>query len=305
MAEQVKTAKKSRPKSRGINLAVDILIYIFVGLVSLTCVLPYIHVIAKSFSSESFVIAKKVFLLPKGFTPEAYIKIFHDNSFIVSFGVTVLMTVLFTALGMVITICAAYPLSRKELRGRKVINLLFIFTMYFSGGMIPDYILINKLGMLESLPALILPLAFSAYNLVIMKNALESGIPDSLVESAVIDGANHYTILGKIVLPLSKPIMATLTLFYAVGRWNTYSDAMFYIKQNVSLRPLQLKLYYLIVAATESIQGSVNDTAMSTVTDPEILKAACIEFATIPIICVYPFVQKYFVQGTMIGAVKG
>ena len=137
------------------------------------------------------------------------------------------MTVLFTALGMVITICAAYPLSRKELRGRKVINLLFIFTMYFSGGMIPDYILINKLGMLESLPALILPLAFSAYNLVIMKNALESGIPDSLVESAVIDGANHYTILGKIVLPLSKPIMATLTLCYAVGRWNTYSDAMF------------------------------------------------------------------------------
>ena len=305
MAEQVKTAKKSRPKSRGINLAADILIYIFVGLVSLTCVLPYIHVIAKSFSSESFVIAKKVFLLPKGFTPEAYIKIFHDNSFIVSFGVTVLMTVLFTALGMVITICAAYPLSRKELRGRKVINLLFIFTMYFSGGMIPDYILINKLGMLESLPALILPLAFSAYNLVIMKNALESGIPDSLVESAVIDEANHYTILGKIVLPLSKPIMATLTLFYAVGRWNTYSDAMFYIKQNVSLRPLQLKLYYLIVAATESIQGSVNDTAMSTVTDPEILKAACIVFATIPIICVYPFVQKYFVQGTMIGAVKG
>lgn len=186
-----------------------------------------------------------------------------------------------------------------------MINLLFIFTMYFSGGMIPDYILINKLGMLESLPALILPLAFSAYNLVIMKNALESGIPDSLVESAVIDGANHYTILGKIVLPLSKPIMATLTLFYAVGRWNTYSDAMFYIKQNVSLRPLQLKLYYLIVAATESIQGSVNDTAMSTVTDPEILKAACIVFATIPIICVYPFVQKYFVQGTMIGAVKG
>jgi len=246
-----------------------------------------------------------VFLLPKGFTPEAYIKIFNDSSFIISFGVTVLMTILFTALGMVITICAAYPLSRKELRGRKLINLLFIFTMYFAGGMIPDYILINKLGMLERMSSLVLPLAFSAYNMVIMKNSLESGIPDSLIESAVIDGANHYTILGKIVLPLSKPIMATLTLFYAVGRWNTYSDAMFYIKQNVSLRPLQLKLYYLIVAATESIQGSVNDTAMSTITDPEIIKAACIVFATIPIICVYPFVQKYFVQGTMIGAVKG
>ena len=225
------------------------------AVVSLSCVLPYIHVIAKSLSSESFVIAKKVFLLPKGFTMEAYVKVFHDNSFIVSFFVTVIMTVLFTLLGMVITLCAAYPLSRKELRGRRIINFFFIFTMYFAGGMIPDYILINKLGMLEKMSALVLPLAFSAYNLVIMKNSLESSIPDSLVESAVIDGANHYTILGKIIIPLSKPILATLTLFYAVGRWNTYSDAMFYIKQNVSLRPLQLKLYYLIVAATESIQA--------------------------------------------------
>ena len=123
------------------------------------------------------------------------------------------MTVLFTLLGMVITLCAAYPLSRKELRGRRIINFFFIFTMYFAGGMIPDYILINKLGMLEKMSALVLPLAFSAYNLVIMKNSLESSIPDSLVESAVIDGANHYTILGKIIIPLSKPILATLTLF--------------------------------------------------------------------------------------------
>ncbi len=287
------------------SIAINVLIYAFITLVSLTCVLPYIHVIAKSLSSESYVIAKQVVLLPKGFTTEAYRKVFSDNSFIVSFGVTVLMTVLFTLMGMIITVCAAYPLSRKTLRGRKFLNLLFIFTMYFQGGMIPDYILMNKLGMLEKMASLVLPLAFSAYNLVIMKNSLESSIPDSLVESALIDGANHYTILGKIVLPLSKPILATLTLFYAVGRWNTYSDAMFYIKQNTALRPLQLKLYYLIVAATESIQGSINDVAVSTVTDPEILKAACIVFATVPIILVYPFVQKYFVQGTMIGAVKG
>lgn len=301
MAQAAKTKVKVSNGSKAIN----VLIYAFITLVSLTCVLPYIHVIAKSLSSEAYVIAKQVVLWPKGFTIEAYRKVFSDNSFIVSFGVTVLMTVLFTLMGMIITVCAAYPLSRKNLRGRKVLNLLFIFTMYFQGGMIPDYILMNKLGMLERMSSLVLPLAFSAYNLVIMKNSLESSIPDSLVESALIDGANHYTILGKIVLPLSKPILATLTLFYAVGRWNTYSDAMFYIKQNTALRPLQLKLYYLIVAATESIQGSINDVAVSTVTDPEILKAACIVFATVPIILVYPFVQKYFVQGTMIGAVKG
>lgn len=303
MAKQ--EAKTKTAKISNGSVAINILIYAFITLVSLTCVLPYIHVIAKSLSSEAYVIAKQVVLWPKGFTVEAYRKVFSDNSFIVSFGVTVLMTVLFTLMGMIITVCAAYPLSRKNLRGRKVLNLLFIFTMYFQGGMIPDYILMNKLGMLERMSSLVLPLAFSAYNLVIMKNSLESSIPDSLVESALIDGANHYTILGKIVLPLSKPILATLTLFYAVGRWNTYSDAMFYIKQNTALRPLQLKLYYLIVAATESIQGSINDVAVSTVTDPEILKAACIVFATVPIILVYPFVQKYFVQGTMIGAVKG
>lgn len=303
MAKQ--TAKTKTAKIGNGSIVINILIYAFITLVSLTCVLPYIHVIAKSLSSEAYVIAKQVVLWPKGFTTEAYQKVFRDNSFIVSFGVTVLMTVLFTLMGMIITVCAAYPLSRKNLRGRKVLNLLFIFTMYFQGGMIPDYILMNRLGLLETMASLVLPLAFSAYNLVIMKNSLESSIPDSLVESALIDGANHYTILGKIVLPLSKPILATLTLFYAVGRWNTYSDAMFYIKQNTAMRPLQLKLYYLIVAATESIQGSINDVAMSTVTDPEILKAACIVFATVPIILVYPFVQKYFVQGTMIGAVKG
>ena len=188
---------------------------------------------------------------------------------------------------------------------RSVINFIFIFTMYFAGGMIPDYLLMNSLGMLEKMTSLVLPLAFSAYNLVIMKNSLESSIPDSLVESALIDGASHYTILRRLVLPLSKPIIATLSLFYAVGRWNTYSDAMFYIKQNKALRPLQLKLYYLIISATESFQGSINDTGMTRYTDPEILKAACIVFATLPIIVVYPFLQKYFVQGTMIGAVKG
>ena len=291
-------------KTRG-SLAVDAAIHIFLIIVCLTCVLPFVHVIAKSLSSESYVLAKEIFLLPKGFTLEAYQKVFSDASMMLSFVVTVLVTLVFTALGMVLTVCAAYPLSRKNLKGRKAINFLFIFTMYFTGGMIPEYILINKLGLLETAWSLILPLAFSAYNMVIMKNSLESSIPESLIESAVIDGANHFTILTKVVLPLSKPILATLSLFYAVGRWNTYSDALFYIKQNVNLRPLQLKLYYLLVAATESIQGSVNDVSVSSVTNPEILKAACIVFATLPIICVYPFVQKYFVQGTMIGAVKG
>ena len=304
MSKNIHT-KKAWTASRTKDLFYDALIYLFIAIVCLTCLLPFIHVVSKSISSEAYVSTKQVFLLPKGLTFEAYEKVFNDASIITSMYVTVIMTILFTVLGMVITILAAYPLSRPGLKGRKVINFIFIFTMYFAGGMIPDYLLINNLGLLETMWSLVLPLAFSAYNLVIMKNSLESSIPESLIESARIDGASHYTILGRIVIPLSKPIIATVTLFYAVGRWNAYSDAMFYIKQNTALRPLQLKLYYLLIAATEAVSGSVNDTQVVRMTDPEILKSACIVFATFPILCIYPFVQKYFEKGVMIGSVKG
>lgn len=155
--------------------------------------------------------------------------------------------------------------------------------------------------MLDTLWSLILPLAFSAYNLLIMKNVLSSSVPVSLEESARIDGAGHFRILWSIVVPLSKPIIATLSLFYAVGRWNAYQDALFYIKQRTDLRPLQLKLYYLIVQASESFQL---EGSQITISNPEVLKASCVVFATLPILLIYPFIQKYFVQGVMIGAVK-
>lgn len=269
---------------------------------SLACLLPFVHVIAKSLSADAYVIANKVTLWPQGFTLEAYGKIFADKSIMRSLYVSIIVTVLFTIIGMILTIFAAYPLSRKQLKGRTVITFIFLFTMYFHGGIIPDYMLINSLGMLDTMWSLVLPLAFSAFNLLIMKTALSSSIPDSLEESARIDGAGHYRILWSIVLPLSKPIIATLSLFYAVGRWNAYQDALFYIKQNVDMRPLQLKLYYLIIQASESFQLEATQVTLS---NPEVLKASCVVFATLPIICVYPFIQKYFVQGAMIGAVKG
>lgn len=283
---------------------VNAVLYLFVACICLTCILPFVHVIAKSISEERYVIAKQVFLIPKGFSLAAYGKILGDSSIIGSLYVTIIITVLFSILGMIITICAAYPLSRKDLKGRYVITFVFMFTMYFSGGIIPEYLLMNQLGLLDTMASMVLPLAFSAYNFLIMKTSLQASIPDSLIESAVIDGASHFKILLRIIIPLSKPIIATLTLFYAVGRWNAYMDALFYIKQRTDLRPLQLKLYYLIIAASESFQSQATDVGVR-YTDPEILKASCIVFATLPIVCVYPFVQKYFVQGTMIGAVKG
>ncbi len=292
---------KKLTRDKVINLIVDIILHTILIVTCLTCILPFIHVFSKSISTEAYVIANKVILLPIEPTLSAYEKIFADKSILRSMYVSVVVTVLFTILGMFITLCAAWPLSRKYLRGRKVLSFIFMFTMYFSGGMIPEYLVMNELNLLDTWAVLILPLAFSAYNLLIMKTSLQSTIPDSLEESARLDGASHFRILWSIVIPLSKPIIATISLFYAVGRWNAYQDALFYIKSNTSLRPLQLKLYYLVVASTESFQEGVSVVQ----TNPEVLKAACVMFATIPIICVYPFVQKYFVQGTMIGAVKG
>ncbi len=294
--------KKKRMSSYAANKIADICIYGFLALIALTCLFPFVHVFAKSISEEAFVIANEVFLLPKGFTLDAYKKVLSDASIIYSFYISVIVTVLFTILGMIITLCAAYPLSRRSLKGRTGITMFFMFTMYFTGGIIPEYLLMNSLGLLDTMAVMILPLAFSPYNLLIMKTSLQNSIPDSLIESAHLDGASEFTILTRIVIPLSKPIIATLSLFYAVGRWNAYQDALFYIKQNVSLRPLQLKLYYLVVSSTESFQAAVEGSAQ--LTNPEVLKAACIIFATVPIICIYPFIQKYFVQGAMVGSVK-
>lgn len=294
--------KKAWTAARVRNLIIDIVIWAILIIVSLLCLLPFIHVLSKSISEEAYVVANKVVLLPKGFSLNAYQKIFADASIMRSMYVTVVVTISFTVIGMFLTICAAYVLSRRNLKGRKVMTFLIMLTMYFVAGTIPDYLLMSNLHMLDTWWCLILPLCFAPYNLLIMKNNFQSNISDSLIEAAVIDGANHFTILAKIVVPLSKPIIATIALFYAVGRWNAYQDALYYIKQNTSLRPLQLKLYYLVVAATESFQAEGGNVGV--LTNPEVLKAACVIFATVPIIIVYPFLQKYFVQGTMVGAVK-
>ncbi|MCR8657504.1 carbohydrate ABC transporter permease [Paenibacillus endoradicis] len=279
----------------------DVLINIFVVMTSLACLLPLVHTLAKSLSKDAYVLANKVMLWPLGFNFDAYGKVLGDASILRSLYVSVVVTIAFTILGMIITICAAYPLSRKQLKGRKFLSFIFLITLYFSGGIIPEYMLINQLGLLDTMWALILPQAFSAFNFLIMRSAIASSIPVSLEESARIDGAGHFRVLFNIVLPLSKPIIATLSLFYAVGRWNAYQDAMFYIKMNTDLRPLQLKLYYMVVEASESFQL---EATMVQVTNPDVLKAACVIFATVPIVCIYPFIQKYFVSGQMLGAVK-
>lgn len=295
--------KKLVGKKTFSNFLIDAICWSVVGIAALLSILPFIHIMAKSISADAFVVANKIFLLPKGIQFEAYERIFRDSSIMRSMLVTIFVTVVFTVLGLFLTVCASYALTRKEMKGNGFITLLIMLTYYFAAGTIPDYLLMSNLGLLDTIWCLILPLAFSPYNFLIMKNNFQTGIPDSLIEAARLDGASHFTILSRIVVPLSKPILATISLFLAVGRWNSYSDALYYIKQNTGLRPLQLKLYYLIVEASESVQGE--GMVVQAISNPEVMQAACIMFAAIPIICVYPFIQKYFVTGTMVGAVKG
>jgi putative aldouronate transport system permease protein len=213
------------------------------------------------------------------------------------------VVLIFTLLGMIACTCAAYPLSKKRLKGRTFFTFLLMFPMYFSAGLIPNYLLLKNLHLLNNMWVLILPLIYSAYNMLIMKSYFQSSIPDSLEEAAFLDGANNFQILFQVVLPLSKPILATLSLFYAVGRWNAYADNKYFITAE-SLKMIQYKLYQLVASATEAQTATLSE-AIEVTSTPEVLQSACIMFATLPIICVYPFLQKFFVKGVMIGAVKG
>lgn len=280
----------------------DIIIILVIVILCLTCILPFIHIAAKSVSSNTAVLSKTVTLWPKGINVDAYSTIFRDGQLTHSMLYTVLVTVLFTVIGMILTVCAAYPLSRRRLKGRNFISLMILFTLYFYAGLIPEYLLLKQLNLLNKMWVLVLPLSFSPFNMLIMKSFLQATIPESLEEAAFIDGASSFQILFKIILPLSKPILATLSLFYAVGRWNAYADARYFITAK-ALQPIQYLLSNMVLnSGADAISISESTAVQST---PEVLQAAMVMFATIPIILIYPFIQKHFVKGVMIGAVKG
>ncbi|MCL6602189.1 MAG: carbohydrate ABC transporter permease [Paenibacillus sp.] len=284
------------------NRIFDIVVITFVALFVLFCLAPFLHVIAVSLSSNRAITSGEVTIFPIEVNFNAYINVFSDNAMIRSLIFTVILTVATTVLCMLFTIAAAYPLTKTNLKGRKFFMYLIIITMFFSGGIIPEYLLIRDLHMLDSIWALILPGLVSPFNLIILISFFNN-IPPSLEESAEIDGSSHFYTLMKIVLPLSMPVMATVALFYAVGRWNGFQDSLMYIN-NPDLYPLQLKLFQMVqnnmVSELTQMEG-----ANRTMLTPESLKAATVVFATVPILAVYPWLQKYFVSGVMLGAVKG
>lgn len=264
-------------------------------------VIPLLHIISGSFSDPMSLLRGEVRLFPKGFTLAMYEKVFKDSSVWQGYLNTIIYTVVGTFISVVLTAFAAYPLSRKDFYGRNVFMGMFLFTMFFTGGMIPTYLLVKDLHMLDTMWALVLPSAVSTYNLIIMRTFFQQTIPGELVESASLDGCNDLGIFFRIVIPLAAPIFAVMVLFYGVAQWNSWFPALLYISDR-SLYPLQMILREILIESDISnMAGSTGDIEII----GDGLKYATMVVATLPIMCLYPFLQKYFVKGVMIGAVKG
>ena len=266
------------------------------------CLLPMLNVLARSLSDTRYLIRNEVTLWPKGLNFEAYKTVLKNERFVHSLWYTALLTIGCTLLSLFMTVICAYPLTYDKLKGRKFLNGFIVFTMYFSAGMIPHYVMLSNMGMLESVWVLVIPSCLSVYNMIIMRSSFYS-VPESLREAAEIDGAGPIRILVQVYLPLSKPVLATLALFYAVGRWNGFSDALLYIKKTRDLYPIQLYLYNILQNASSGEAAAQEGFAMPGLS--ETLKMASVMFATVPILLVYPWLQRYFVSGVTIGAVKG
>ncbi len=288
--------KRRKPVSSRIF---DIVVYILLFLVAMVTIVPFLQVVTISLSPPEVVASYGFHLIPTKIDLEGYRSIFKYKLLWTSYRNTIVRTLFGTALSMFLYVIAAYPLSKKYLPNRRFWIFFIIFTMYFSGGMIPNYLLINNwLKLSNTIWALILPPAMSAYNLIIVRNFFES-IPDSLEESARIDGARETTVLFKIVVPLSMPVLATVSLWCIVGHWNAWYDCMLYIRDDTKY-VLQYTLQRIL------LDGQVQDLDhIGTKVNTETMKMASIVVSILPIMIIYPFVQKYFTKGVMIGAVKG
>jgi putative aldouronate transport system permease protein len=276
---------------------------LFLLLLSVITIYPFLYVLFASLSEPNWVVQMRGLIgYPHGFTLQAYKLVFENPAIMSGYVNTILYVVLGTALNILMTSLGAYALSRQNVKWKNPVMFLIVFTMFFNGGLIPTYLLIIHLGLLDSRWALILPTAMSAYNLIIMRTAFQS-IPISLEESAKLDGANDFTVLFRIVLPLSMPVVAVMILFYGVGHWNSWFNALIYLRTR-ELYPLQLILREILITnSTDSMMTGVGGADKMSI--GETIKYSAIIVATVPILLLYPFLQRYFVKGVMIGAIKG
>ncbi|MCL2287164.1 MAG: carbohydrate ABC transporter permease [Firmicutes bacterium] len=276
-----------------------IIVFIFIILI-LLCIMPVMNVFSRAMSAPEALIRNEVGIFPVGLNFDAFRIVWSDPKYPRALAWTAILTVIVTVLSLTLTVLCAYPFVYKDLKGRKLINIYLIFTMYFGAGMIPTFLWMRTLGLIDHPLVLILPGALSIFNFLLMRSFFY-GIPDSLRESAEMDGANPIQVLLKVYLPLSKPALATIALFYAVGRWNSYGDALVFLRRALEWAPIQLLLYNIqqgLQAVDAHLDGGM-PTGMA-----ESARTATIVIATVPILIVYPFLQKYFVAGVTLGAVK-
>ncbi|MBT2758875.1 carbohydrate ABC transporter permease [Mesobacillus foraminis] len=281
----------------------DVFNTIILGLIGIVTVLPFLYIVAGSFATEAELTRRSFFIFPETFSLEAYKYIFSTDTFIRSLMVSIGVTSVGTLICLFCTFSMAYPLSRKHLMGRNLFINLVVFSMLFSGGMIPTYLVVKSLGLLDSYWSLILPLAINPFNLIIVKTFFQN-IPIELEEAAKMDGATEFGIFWRIMLPLSKPVLATFALFYAVAIWNDFFSALLYISDGTKW-PVQVLLQQIIILSQSMTNDAASMGANFVEPPDQSLKLAVVVIATLPILIVYPFLQKHFAKGMMLGSVKG
>ncbi len=294
-------------KSSRADRLFDFGVYLILSFVLVITILPLIHVISSSFSSSAAVTSGRVMLLPVEFSLDGYREVFNHQYVIPSFMNSMFYATVGTAFNVLLTVLAAYPLSKKEFKFRNIFTVFFMVTMFFNGGLIPNYILMSNLGILNTRLVLILSAGISVHNIIITRTFFKSTIPDEIIEAARIDGLGEFGIFMKMVLPLSKAVIAVITLYYAVGHWNAFFNAMIYL-QDKALYPLQLILRDILIANTLDFSDMVGldpESLRALQGMADLLKYSLIVVASVPVMIMYPFIQKYFVKGVMIGSVKG
>lgn len=297
-------SKSVRVKKRGSNKVFEIVLYLISAVVIVLVLYPIYFVIIASFSDPSAVGSGQVWLLPKGLTLDGYEEIFRHREIWIGYRNTIFYTIAGTFVGLVVNVFAAYALSRKDLVGRKFISLLFIFTMFFNGGLIPTFLTVKEFHLYNSMWVMILPFSVSVYNIIVARTFFEGNIPEDLNDAARIDGCGNIHYFFKIVLPLSKAILSVIGLWTAVGLWNAYFNALIYI-QDSDKYPLQLVLRNILITNNLQMSFGSGEAMQIALRLSNLMRYSVIIVSTLPIMCVYPFVQKYFNQGVMIGAVKG
>ena len=300
---EIRAPKRRIERSRS-DWVFDIFTYGLAAIILLIIIYPLYFIVIASFSNPTSVANGRVWFWPDGFTLEGYSALLETPQLWVGYKNTILYTAVGTIIGLVFNIPAAYALSRKDLYGRRVINVFFLIVMFFSGGLVPTFLVVQKVGLYNTFWVMVLPFAISIYNIIVARTFFESSIPPDLLDAAQVDGCNNLRFFFQIVLPLSKAIVAVIALWTAIGHWNSYFNALIYLREE-SRQPLQLILRNILITNQRLFAVTTGEAALEAIRKANLLRYTSIIVSTLPILCFYPFIQKYFTQGVMIGAVKG